>query len=46
MPVLYIIAALVELAPQFVKEFVMQWENCIGGNIVIAATVQFLIRTV
>lgn len=46
MTVLYIIAALVELAPQFVNEFVMQWENSMGGNVVTAATVHFLIRTV
>lgn len=46
MTVLYIIAALVELAPQFVNEFIMQWENCMVGNIVIAAMFQFCIRTV
>lgn len=46
MTVLYIIAALVELAPQFANKFIMQWENCMGGNGVPAATVHFLIRTV
>lgn len=46
MTVLYIIAALLELAPQFVNKFIMQWENCMGGNGVSAATVHFLIRTV
>lgn len=46
MTVLSIIAALVELAPQFVNKFVMQWENCMGGNGVPAAIVHFLIRKV
>lgn len=46
MTVLYIIAALLELAPQFVSEFIMQWENCMVRNIVIAAMFQFHIRTV
>lgn len=46
MTVLYIIAALVELAPQFVNKYIMQWGNCMEGNGVPAATVHFLIRTV
>lgn len=46
MTVLYIIAALVELAPQFVNEFIMQWENCMVGYTVIAAMFQFRIRSV
>lgn len=45
MTVLYIIAALVELAPQFANKFIMQWEDCMGGNGVPAATVHFFIRT-
>lgn len=46
MTVLHIIAGLVQLAPQFVNKFIMQWENCMRGNGVPAATVHFLTRTV
>lgn len=42
-----IIAALVELAPQFVNEFIIQLENCMGGIMGgIAAMVHFFIRTI